>query len=188
MLIVRHTAFHNLMSPMIAALMAGNAIVLKPSELVAWSSHVYVRAVRECLAACGADPELVQIVTTLPETVEALTGDERLAHITFIGSEQVGKKVAVKGAEAGTPVVLELGGKVRLRQLATDHTAEQDPTQDPCVVLKSADLRFFGDTFMRAAFQAAGQNCIGACVRRAQIAPRVLADETPQQRTLHCGE
>ncbi|KAK4704146.1 hypothetical protein P7C70_g2068, partial [Phenoliferia sp. Uapishka_3] len=135
--------FHNLISPIISSLFAGNAILLKPSELVLWSSDHYIRAIRSCLEACGHDPDLVQMIGCLPDAVEALTGDERIQHITFIGSETVGKMVAIKGAEAGTPVLLELGGK------------------DPCIILQSADIPFFTPTWMRAAFQAAGQNCIG---------------------------
>ncbi|KAM0786006.1 hypothetical protein ACM66B_006823 [Microbotryomycetes sp. NB124-2] len=123
---------HNLLSPLIAALFSGNAIVVKPSELVAWSSLHYIDAVKQCLVACGEDPELVQCCITLPESVEALTGNERIKHITFIGSETIGKKVAIKAAEAGTPVVLELGGK------------------DPCILLSSADLSFFTPMWLRA--------------------------------------
>ncbi|KAI5480677.1 aldehyde dehydrogenase [Pseudohyphozyma bogoriensis] len=137
-------SFHNVISPMIAALFSGNAIVLKPSENVAWSTHIFVSAFRSCLEACGHSPDVVQIVTCLPDSVEALTGSPRIKHITFIGSEEVGKLVAIKGAEVGTPVVLELGGK------------------DPCVILKNADIKFFAATWARAAFQAGGQNCIGA--------------------------
>jgi len=37
-----------------------------------------------------------------------------------IGSEEVGKKVALKAAEVGTPVLLELGGKVSLLDLSQD--------------------------------------------------------------------
>ncbi|BGP03337.1 Meiotic Sister-Chromatid recombination aldehyde dehydrogenase [Rhodotorula toruloides] len=134
---------HNALGPIIASLAAGNAIVVKPSELVAWSSLIFVQAVRDCLEACGEDTELVQVVVTLPETVEALTGDPRIKHITFIGSEEVGKKVALKGAEVGTPVLLELGGK------------------DPAVLCPLADIKTFADTWMRAVFQSGGQNCIG---------------------------
>lgn len=42
-------AFHNALSPIIASLFTGNAIVLKASENVAWASHHYIRAVRSCL-------------------------------------------------------------------------------------------------------------------------------------------
>ncbi|GAA6046801.1 hypothetical protein JCM3770_005649 [Rhodotorula araucariae] len=134
---------HNALGPIVAALAAGDAIVVKPSEQVAWSSLIFIDAVRSCLRACGEDPELVQIVVTLPESVEALTGDPRIKHITFIGSEEVGKKVALKAAEVGTPVLLELGGK------------------DPAVLCPSADLKYFADTWMRGVFQSGGQNCIG---------------------------
>ncbi|TNY18946.1 meiotic sister-chromatid recombination aldehyde dehydrogenase [Rhodotorula diobovata] len=134
---------HNALGPIVAALAAGDAIVVKPSEQVAWSSLVFIEAVRDCLAACGEDPELVQVVVTLPESVEALTSDARIKHITFIGSEEVGKKVALKAAEVGTPVLLELGGK------------------DPAVLCPSAELGYFADTWMRGVFQSGGQNCIG---------------------------
>ncbi|GAA5846640.1 hypothetical protein JCM9279_003391 [Rhodotorula babjevae] len=134
---------HNALGPIVAALVVGDAIVVKPSEQVAWSSLIFIEAVRDCLTACGEDPELVQIAVTLPENVEALTGDERIKHITFIGSEAVGKKVALKAAEIGTPVLLELGGK------------------DPAVLCPSADLQYFADTWMRGVFQSGGQNCIG---------------------------
>lgn len=96
----------------------------------------------------------MQVVVTLPESVEALTGDARIKHITFvrqapppsccptadssctqIGSEEVGKKVALKAAEVGTPVLLELGGK------------------DPAVLCPSAELGYFADTWMRGVFQ-----------------------------------
>ncbi|GAA5827611.1 hypothetical protein JCM11251_001757 [Rhodosporidiobolus azoricus] len=136
-------SFHNALSPIIASLFSGNAIVVKPSENVAWSSLIFIEAVRSCLEACGEDPNLVQIVVTLPESVEALTGDPRIKHITFIGSEEIGKKVAVKAAEVGTPVLLELGGK------------------DPCIILPSADTKFFTNTWMRGVFQSMSQNCIG---------------------------
>lgn len=45
--------FHNVLGPIIASLAAGNAIVVKPSEQVAWSSQVFIDAVRKCLEACG---------------------------------------------------------------------------------------------------------------------------------------
>lgn len=44
---------HNLLGPIVAALAAGDAIVVKPSEQVAWSSLIFVEAVRDCLTACG---------------------------------------------------------------------------------------------------------------------------------------
>jgi acyl-CoA reductase-like NAD-dependent aldehyde dehydrogenase len=54
-------SMHNALSPILAGLMAGNAVVVKCSEQVAWSSKWFVGAVRECLTACGLDPEVVQV-------------------------------------------------------------------------------------------------------------------------------
>lgn len=44
-----------------AAIFAGNGIVLKCSENVIWSTQWFVDAVRKCLRACGHDEELVQV-------------------------------------------------------------------------------------------------------------------------------
>jgi acyl-CoA reductase-like NAD-dependent aldehyde dehydrogenase len=54
-------ALHNALSPIMASIFAGNGVVLKCSEHVIWSTNWYVRAVKECLRACGHDPELVQV-------------------------------------------------------------------------------------------------------------------------------
>ena len=137
--------FHNMLSPIIAALTSGNAIVVKPSENVVFSSLSYLSAIHSCLTSCGHPyaSDLVQLALCLPEGSSYLSGAKGIRHVTFIGSEEVGQKVAVKAAENGIPVTMELGGK------------------DPAVILPDADLDFFADHFMRAAFQAAGQNCIG---------------------------
>jgi hypothetical protein len=54
-------ALHNAFSPILAAIFAGNGIVVKCSENVIWSTQWYVSAVKECLRICGQDPELVQV-------------------------------------------------------------------------------------------------------------------------------
>ncbi|KIO27890.1 hypothetical protein M407DRAFT_22808 [Tulasnella calospora MUT 4182] len=134
---------HNVLSPIIAALLAGNTIVVKCSEYVAWSSTYFVGAVRECLTACGWDPDIVQLVVCYPEEAEALTTSPDIKHITFIGSETVGKKVAQAATVNLTPTVLELGGK------------------DPAIILPNTDLEKYASMWMRGVFQANGQNCIG---------------------------
>jgi acyl-CoA reductase-like NAD-dependent aldehyde dehydrogenase len=53
--------FHNLLNPIITALFAGNAIIVKGSEMTAWSARYYISIVRGSLQACGHDPELVQV-------------------------------------------------------------------------------------------------------------------------------
>ncbi|KAF9503068.1 hypothetical protein BS47DRAFT_1374501 [Hydnum rufescens UP504] len=72
-------ALHNAFSPVIAAIFAGNAVVLKCFEYVVWSSRFYLGALRECLYTCGWDPDIVQ-------HAEALTTSPDIKHITFVGS------------------------------------------------------------------------------------------------------
>ncbi|PBK87519.1 ALDH-like protein [Armillaria gallica] len=134
---------HNAWSPILAALFAGNSIVLKCSENVIWSTSWYIYIIRSCLEACGHDPEIVQIVCCWPEDADALTTSPLIKHITFIGSEEVGRKVAVAATRHLTPVTLELGGK------------------DPAIIMPGTDLNKWASIWMRGVYQNAGQNCIG---------------------------
>ncbi|KAI0046626.1 Aldedh-domain-containing protein [Auriscalpium vulgare] len=134
---------HNAWSPILAAIFAGNGIVLKCSENVVWSSQWFVRAIQECIRACGFDPELVQLACCYPDQAEGLTRSPKIKHITFIGSEFVGRQVAVAATTHLTPVNLELGGK------------------DPAIVLPGTDVDKWASIWMRGIFQNAGQNCIG---------------------------
>lgn len=88
-------ALHNSWSPILAGIFAGNGVVLKCSEHVIWSTAWFVGAINEALRVCGHDPELVQLVCCFPEAAEALTKSPEIKHITFIGSEPVGKIVSI---------------------------------------------------------------------------------------------
>ena len=134
--------FHNVLNPISAAVISGNAIVVKVSEHAAWSSLFYGRLIDACLAAAGAPPDLVQLVTGFAPTGEALT--ETCDKMTFVGSTKVGKLVMAHAAKTLTEVVLELGGK------------------DPLVLLPGTHLPTVVPTCLRAAFQSSGQNCCGA--------------------------
>ncbi|KAI3607594.1 meiotic sister-chromatid recombination aldehyde dehydrogenase [Moniliophthora roreri] len=134
---------HNAWSPILAAIFAGNGIVLKCSENVIWSSGYFVNVIKDALVACGHDPELVQLVCCWPEDADTLTRSPLIKHITFIGSETVGRKIAIAATEHLTPVTLELGGK------------------DPAVILPDTNLDQWISLWMRGIFQNAGQNCIG---------------------------
>ncbi|KAI0296140.1 Aldehyde/histidinol dehydrogenase [Russula brevipes] len=134
---------HNAWSPILAALFAGNAIVIKCSEYVAWSSGWFINIIKDCLRACNFDPELVQLVCCFPDQAEALTRSPKIRHITFIGSERVGRQIAISAAHNLTPVTLELGGK------------------DPAIILPETDIERWSSLWMRGIFQNAGQNCIG---------------------------
>ncbi|CAD6888351.1 unnamed protein product [Tilletia controversa] len=163
--------FHNVLGPLIAALFAGNAIVLKASENVAWSSHFFIEAVRTILDRLGFPQDVVQLVTCWPEHADALTTHEDIRHITFIGSEPVGKLVAAAAVKHLTPTVIELGGK------------------DPAVILPSADLKYFNSTFLRAVFQGGGQNCIGLerFIVARSILPEFLSLVKTRVEALRCG-
>ena len=67
----------------------------------------------------------------LPAEAEVLTGSSAIKHITFIGSEEVGRKVARAAAENMTPLTLELGGK------------------DPAIILPGTDLDRYISIWMR---------------------------------------
>ncbi|KDR81893.1 hypothetical protein GALMADRAFT_240173 [Galerina marginata CBS 339.88] len=134
---------HNAWSPILAALFSGNGVVLKCSEQVVWSTTYFGSVISTCLKACGHSGDLVQIVCCYPEQANALTQSPDIKHITFIGSETVGRKVAEAATKHLTPVTLELGGK------------------DPAVILPRTDLKKWASILMRGVYQNMGQNCIG---------------------------
>ncbi|TEB36199.1 meiotic sister-chromatid recombination aldehyde dehydrogenase [Coprinellus micaceus] len=134
---------HNSWSPILASIFAGNGVILKCSENVVWSTSWFVEAIQECLRVCGHDPELVQLVCCYPEQANALIQSPDIKHITFIGSDTVGRKVAMAATKHLTPVTLELGGK------------------DPAIVLPKADINKIAPLLMRGVYQNMGQNCIG---------------------------
>lgn len=141
--------FHNLLGPIIASIITGNAIVVKCSEQVVWSSEFFINLVKQCLIACDEDPNLVQLCYCLPprpadNSANYFTSHPKLKHITFIGSQPIAHQILRCAAETLTPVVVELGGK------------------DAFIVLDSAKkLTDISSIILRGTFQSAGQNCIG---------------------------
>uniref|UniRef100_A0A8C5T354 Aldehyde dehydrogenase family 3 member A2 n=1 Tax=Malurus cyaneus samueli TaxID=2593467 RepID=A0A8C5T354_9PASS len=104
------------MQPLIGAIAAGNAVVVKPSEV----SENTARLVAELLPQY-LDKDLYAVVTGgAPETTELLT--QRFDHILYTGNTAVGKIVMAAAATHLTPVTLELGGK------------------SPCYIDKDCDL------------------------------------------------
>lgn len=77
------SALHNCLSPILASLFSGNAIVLKCSEHVAWSTSWFIQAVRQCLVICGHSPDLVQLVCCYPSEAEALTTSPYIKYVSF---------------------------------------------------------------------------------------------------------
>ncbi len=118
------------------ALMAGNTVVLKPSELTPFIGL----KIGEIFEKAGIPENVVQIVTGAGETGAALV-DAAPDKIMFTGSVATGKKIAVAAAKNLTSVVLELGGK------------------DPMIVFADANLEIAADAAIWGAFCNAGQSC-----------------------------
>jgi acyl-CoA reductase-like NAD-dependent aldehyde dehydrogenase len=135
--------FQNIMNPVIPGLFAGNGVVVKPSEWVAWSARPIIQIVRDALEAEGHNPDLVQIVQGYAETGKALIGSG-IDSLVFIGSVANGHRILEAAAKTITPVVLELGGK------------------DPFIVCDDADLDQAAHAAMAGCFISAGQNCVAS--------------------------
>lgn len=167
--------FHNFISPVISALFAGSAIVVKPSEQTCWSSRFFTDLIRGALRACNHSPDLVQNIICLPEVADHLTSHPGLSHITFIGSREIAHKVCTAAAKTLTPVTVELGGK------------------DPAIVLDDPQtIRHLEDVtaiLMRGTFQSAGQNCIGIerVIALPLIHDRILNQVLPKIKSLRLG-
>ena len=133
----------NVLGPVVPALMAGNACVVKVSEQVAWSSTRIQWIFDEAFDAFGLPRDLVRIVNGYAESGAALvSGGVDL--LVFTGSMENGRKVIAESAKTITPVILELGGK------------------DAMIVCDDADLEQAAHAAMAGSFIAAGQNCLAA--------------------------
>ena len=128
----------------VMALMAGNAVVLKPSEL----TPLIALKIGELFSRSGLPAGLLEIVTGDGSTGAALV-DAGVDKIMFTGSVATGKRVAEAAAKHLTPVVLELGGK------------------DPMVVLEDANIGIAARGAVWGAFANAGQAC--ASVERCYV-------------------
>ena len=120
----------------VMALMAGNAVVVKPSELTPLTALKIGDIFKQAQLPDG----LVEIVTGDGSTGAALV-DAGVNRIMFTGSVNTGRRVAEAAAKHLTPVVLELGGK------------------DPMVVLEDADLENAARAAIWGAFCNSGQAC-----------------------------
>jgi aldehyde dehydrogenase (NAD+) len=125
-----------LLSPLVAALAAGNCVVLKPSELAPATSAAIAELVRRHL-----DPEVVQVVEGAAEATEGAL-DAGVDHLLFTGSTRVGSLLMARAATSLTPVTLELGGK------------------SPLYIDDSVDLEVAARRIAWGKFLNAGQTCI----------------------------
>ncbi|MFJ6503447.1 aldehyde dehydrogenase family protein [Streptomyces sp. NPDC091879] len=125
-----------LLTPVLGALAAGNAVVAKPSELAPATSTALARLLPQYL-----DTDAVAVVEGgIPETTALLA--ERFDQIFYTGNGTVGRIVMRAAAEHLTPVALELGGK------------------SPAFVDRDTDLAVVADRLVRGKFLNAGQTCV----------------------------
>lgn len=128
--------FQLALSPLVAALAAGNCAVIKPSEFAPATADLITKLIPRYL-----DPDAVSVITGGVDTSTALLS-EPFDHIFFTGGGGVGKIVMKAAARHLTPVTLELGGK------------------SPCIVAPDADLRVAARRIAWGKFLNAGQTCV----------------------------
>ncbi|MDQ4120436.1 MAG: aldehyde dehydrogenase family protein [Acidobacteriota bacterium] len=133
------------------ALMAGNTVVLKPSELTPFVGL----KIGEGFKKAGLPENVLQVVTGDGRTGAALV-EAGVNKIMFTGSVATGKKIAEAAARNLTPVVLELGGK------------------DPMIVLEDANLETAAQAAVWGAFANAGQTC--ASVERLYVHEKIAPE------------
>ncbi|EHH24604.1 hypothetical protein EGK_08287, partial [Macaca mulatta] len=128
--------FNLTIQPMVGAIAAGNAVVLKPSELSENMASLLATIIPQYL-----DKDLYPVINGgVPETTELLK--ERFDHILYTGSTGVGKIVMTAAAQHLTPVTLELGGK------------------SPCYVDKNCGLDVACRRIAWGKFMNSGQTCV----------------------------
>ncbi|HEY6232606.1 MAG TPA: aldehyde dehydrogenase family protein [Pyrinomonadaceae bacterium] len=150
----------------VMALMAGNAVVLKPSEL----TPLIALTLGDIYERAGLPPGLLNVVTGDGSTGAALI-DARVDKIMFTGSVGTGKRVAEAAAKYLTPVVLELGGK------------------DPMIVLEDADVANAARAAVWGAFANSGQACasVERCYVHESIAEEFIERAVAETRRLKQG-
>ncbi len=124
------------MSPVVAAVAAGNGVVIKPSELAPATSELIARLVPQYL-----DPEAVRVVEGAADVTQDLLS-QGFDHALFTGGTEIGRKIMAAAAPTLTPVTLELGGK------------------SPVLVLPDADLDVTARRIAWTKLLNSGQTCI----------------------------
>jgi succinate-semialdehyde dehydrogenase/glutarate-semialdehyde dehydrogenase len=157
-------------NPTVQALMAGNAVVLKPSEVTPFAGSL----IEEMFEAAGLPEGVFNLVLGNGETGAALV-ESGVDKICFTGSVRTGRAVAEACGRLLKPCTLELGGK------------------DPMIVCADADLERAAAGAVFGAFSNAGQVCMS--VERVYVVDAVadefiekVVEKTGELRQGACGE
>ncbi|BBY71341.1 aldehyde dehydrogenase [Mycobacterium paraintracellulare] len=128
--------FYLSMAPVVAAVAAGNCVVVKPSELAPATSSLIADLVPRYL-----DADAVRVVEGDAATTQTLLS-AGFDHAFFTGGTEVGRKIMAAAAPTLTPVTLELGGK------------------SPAIVTADADVAVTARRLAYTKFINSGQTCI----------------------------
>ncbi len=124
------------LGPLVNAIAAGNAALIKPSELAPATSKLVKKLINEVLP-----PESFEVLEGGADLVQELF-KEKWDHIFYTGGERVGRIIFERAAQDFTPFTLELGGK------------------SPFVIDESVDLKRSARRLAFAKLMSAGQTCI----------------------------
>jgi len=124
------------LSPLVAAVAAGNCVVIKPSELAPATSRLMAERLPEYL-----DPEAIAVVEGDGQVTQDLLA-QGFDHALFTGGTEIGRKIMAGAAPTLTPVTLELGGK------------------SPVIVDQTADLGVTARRIAWVKLMNSGQTCI----------------------------
>ena len=122
----------------VPALLAGNAVVFKPSEL----TPLFGLKIRELFLEAGLPDGVFQVVQGAAAVGKALV-ESRVEKIFFTGSTAVGQEVMEEAARSFRKAVLEMGGS------------------DPAIVCEDADLDVSSSGIVWGGYSNCGQNCNG---------------------------
>jgi len=150
----------------LAALVAGNTVVLKPSEL----TPLVALELASLLHVAGVPEDVFQVVVGDGSAGAALVRSP-IDKLVFTGSVATGKRIAAAAAERLLPVVLELGGK------------------DPMLVLDDADVDVASSAAVWGAFVNAGQTCLSVerCYVHRSLCEKFLAACAEKAKKLRVG-
>lgn len=127
----------NAFQDLVPALVAGNTVLIKPSEVTPYTAIETVKLMLEA----GIPTDVVQVLTGDGRTGAALV--EVVDYVSVTGSTATGRKVAMRAAERLIPCSLELGGK------------------DPMIILKDANLELAATGTLVGGLENGGQVCVG---------------------------
>ncbi|MEN9799487.1 MAG: hypothetical protein RL653_3184 [Pseudomonadota bacterium] len=149
------------------ALMAGNAFVLKPSEIVPYGAMKLAALLKEA----GLPDGLFQVVNGQREVVEALVDHPGIAAVGFVGSTKVAKILYARGAATGKRMLC-LGS-------AKNHV----------IVVPDADLELTSSNIVASSYGCAGQRCMASSLMVAVGDVQPIVDAMADRvRKLKLGE